>query len=49
MDCAMLSNQLVEAVFVYCAVAICICIHSMIRTRGFAVDGNAEADYLSGI
>jgi hypothetical protein len=44
----MLPNQLVKAVFVYRAVAIRIRIHPMICTGGFAVDGNAEADWRSG-
>ena len=44
----MLPDQLVEAVFVYRPVTFCVCVHSMICARGFAVDGNAEADRLSG-
>src|ERR1700677_4058371 len=44
----MLPDQLVEAVFVYCAVTACICVHSMVCARGFAVDGHAEANRPSG-
>ena len=45
----MLPDQLVEAVFVYCAVTVWIGVHSMVCARGFAVDGNGNANRLSGV
>jgi len=43
-DCSLLANELVEAVFFDGAVAFGVGVHSMICSGGFAVYGDAEAD-----
>ncbi len=48
LNCTVLPDQLIETIFRYCAVAVRIYVYPMICARSFAVDRDAEADWLSG-
>jgi hypothetical protein len=47
LDGSMLPDQLIKAFFRYGAIAIRVSIYPMVRTGGFAVDRNLEADWFS--